>query len=250
MSSVITLYDLPSTVPGTTCSPNTAKTRYSLNFKGIRHKTVWVEFLDVEPLCKKIGAASTGTKPDGQPFYTLPVIYDPAKDIAVSGSIEIARYLDSAYPSLPRLMPEGTTALHYAFTTAFEATLFPLYSYALPATLPVLNPASQDYFRCTREALFGGQRLEDVTPQGDDHSIAWQKVNDGFGQVDAWISKNGENSKYIMGENICYADILVAGFLRWARTVLSKEQWAEIASWHGGRWETLMKDLEKYNVVV
>ncbi|KAJ7146362.1 hypothetical protein C8R44DRAFT_757257 [Mycena epipterygia] len=246
MSNTITLYDIASTVPGQAWSPNTAKTRYALNFKGIPYKTVFLEYLEIEPLCKKIGAKPTTDK---EPYYTLPVIYDPSTDTAVSDSIDIAHYLDATYPDLPRLMPAGTAAFHYAFAEAYSTTLYPLYTYALPATLPILNLASQDYFRRTREKLFG-QRLEDVVPTGDRHIHTWKKLKEAFELVDGWIRKNGPDSKYLMGENVCYADIIVAGYLRWAKVVLGKEQWEEISSWHGGRWANLMKALEQYDVVL
>ncbi|KAF7347291.1 Glutathione S-transferase-like protein ustS [Mycena venus] len=244
--SVITLYDIASGHPGQAWSPNTAKARYALNFKGIPHKTVFLEYLEIEPLCKKIGAKPTSQT---SPQYTLPVIYDPSTDTVVSDSIEIAQYLDATYPTTPRLIPEATAALHYAFTDAFEATLPPLLTYALPASLPFLNPASQDYFRQTREALFGGRRLEDVTPTGEEHVAMWEKLKDAFGQIDGWIRKSGGGNKYFMGETICYADISVAGYLRWGRMVLEKEKYEEILTWHGGRWGTLMKEMEKYEII-
>jgi hypothetical protein len=53
--------------------------RYALNFKGIPHKTVFLEYLEIEPLCKKIGAKPTG---ESSTQYTLPVIYDPATGTA------------------------------------------------------------------------------------------------------------------------------------------------------------------------
>ncbi|KAJ7508478.1 hypothetical protein B0H11DRAFT_29731 [Mycena galericulata] len=247
MSSTIILYDIASTVPGQTFSPNTAKARYALNFKGIPHNTVFLEYSEIEPLYKKIGAKPTS---ETAPQYTLPVIYDPSTDTAVSDSIEIARYLDATYPDLPRLIPAGTAALYYALQDAYSATLGPLTTYALPATLPILNPASQDYFRRTREALFNGRRLEDVTPTGNADTVMWKKLQDSLGQVDEWIGKNGVGSKYFMGDTICYADIIVAGSLRWARVVLAKERWDEILTWHGGRWANLMKDIEKYDLAV
>ncbi|KAJ7919381.1 hypothetical protein B0H13DRAFT_252548 [Mycena leptocephala] len=246
MSTIITLYDIASTHPRQAWSPNTAKARYALNFKGIPHKTVFLEYLEIEPLCKKIGAKPTG---ESSTQYTLPVIYDPATDTVVSDSIEIARYLDATYPDTPRLIPEGTAAFHYAFTDAFAATLPPFLAYALPASLAFLNPASQDYFRQTRQQLFGGRRLEDVTPTGDAHVVMWKKFEDAFGQIDNWINKNGAKSKYFIGDTISYADITIAGYLRWGKLVLGKDKWEVILTWHGGRWANLMKEMEKYDVV-
>jgi glutathione S-transferase len=147
------------------------------------------------------------------------------------------------------LIPEGTAAFHYAFTDAFAATLPPFLAYALPASLAFLNPASQDYFRQTRQQLFGGRRLEDVTPTGDAHVVMWKKFEDAFGQIDNWISKNGAKSKYFVGDTISYADITIAGYLRWGKLVLGKDKWEVILTWHGGRWANLMKEMEKYDVV-
>ncbi|KAJ7819934.1 hypothetical protein B0H14DRAFT_2600317 [Mycena olivaceomarginata] len=175
--SIITLYDIASTHPGQAWSPSTAKAR-----QGIAHKTVFLEYSEIEPLCKKLGAKPTSQT---SPQYTFPVIYDPATG----------------------------------------------------------------YFRQTREELFGGRRLEDVTPTGNEHTVMWKKVEDAFGQVDGWIRKNGAESKYFMGDTICYADVTVAGFLRWGRKVLGKDKWEEIMTWHDGQWANLMKEMEKYDVI-
>ncbi|KAJ7735703.1 hypothetical protein B0H16DRAFT_1326996 [Mycena metata] len=245
--SVITLYDIASTHPRQAWSPNTAKARYALNFKGIPHRTVFLEYLEIEPLLKKIGAKPTS---ETFPHYTLPVIYDPSTNTVVSDSIEIARYLDATYPHSPRLIPKGTTAFHYAFTDTIVATLAqPLLAYNLPASLPFLNPASQSYFRRTREELFGGRRLEDVTPTGAAHVVEWLNVKESFGRVDGWIRKNSRG-RFVMGDTICYADFIVAGFLRWTKLVLSRDKWEDILSWHDGRWANLMKEMEKYDAVL
>jgi glutathione S-transferase len=58
-------------------------------------------------LCKKIGAEHTSLKGD-QPHYTLPVIYDPNTNTAVSDSYNIAKYLDEHYPDTPTAIPRGT----------------------------------------------------------------------------------------------------------------------------------------------
>jgi hypothetical protein len=52
--------------------------RYSLNYKGIPYKTVWLEYEEIEPFSKRLGALPTSNKPDGRPHYTLPMIHDPA----------------------------------------------------------------------------------------------------------------------------------------------------------------------------
>ncbi|KAL0961286.1 hypothetical protein HGRIS_006246 [Hohenbuehelia grisea] len=69
-SSVITLYDLATTLkPDQAWSGNTLRARFALNYKGLPFKTVYVEFPDIEKVCKKIGAAPTSLKPNGDPLY-------------------------------------------------------------------------------------------------------------------------------------------------------------------------------------
>jgi len=100
--------------------------RYVLNFKGIPYKTIWLEITDIEPAMRRIGAPPTGTKPDGSPLYTVPVIVDHSRrspsggPIVVSESFLIAEYLDEAYPSPGPLFPEGTKALQTLFCDHFR----------------------------------------------------------------------------------------------------------------------------------
>jgi len=39
--------------------------RYALNYKRLPYKTVWVEFHEIEPVAKKVGAKPTTAKPNG-----------------------------------------------------------------------------------------------------------------------------------------------------------------------------------------
>jgi len=39
--------------------------RYALNYKKLPYKTVWVEYLEIEPVAKKVGAKATKTRPNG-----------------------------------------------------------------------------------------------------------------------------------------------------------------------------------------
>lgn len=73
----------------------------SLQLKGIPFKTEWVEYPDIEPLCKRIGALPTSKKTDGRDHYTLPTIFDPSTGRAISDSLPIALYLDQTYPDSP-----------------------------------------------------------------------------------------------------------------------------------------------------
>ncbi|KZP02399.1 hypothetical protein FIBSPDRAFT_808778, partial [Athelia psychrophila] len=69
MAHIITLYDIPSRNSSKAWSPNLWKARLALNIKGLPYRTVWVEYPDIEQLCKKIGAAKTNS---AAAPYTLP----------------------------------------------------------------------------------------------------------------------------------------------------------------------------------
>jgi hypothetical protein len=106
--------------------------RYSLNFKGLPFKIVWLEYPDVEPTLREIGAAPTGKWSDGRPFYTVPVIRDEShltdkgEPTVVSDSWAIAKYLDETYPGLDsqRLLPEGTMAFQMLGQTYIQKILW------------------------------------------------------------------------------------------------------------------------------
>ncbi|KAJ7818321.1 hypothetical protein B0H14DRAFT_2373211 [Mycena olivaceomarginata] len=254
MSVSIIFYDIPSTHPSRTWSPNLWKTRllnqksrYALNFKRVPYKTVWLEYPEIEGRCKEIGAPPSGVKPDGRPHFTLPVIQDLSTGAVISDSSKIAAYLDATYPDRPRLMPPGTTGLHRAFEDAARTQLDPISRYGPPASHKNLNPLSAEYFRRTREATWG-KTLEELTPKGEEDAVEWKKLEDGFGKLDEWIRANGEGSSYFMGDALTYADIFLAAYVHWIRLVLP-EKWDEIKLWHQGRWAKLLKGLGDYETV-
>ena len=43
----------------------TSPVRYALNYKKLPYKTVWLEFHEIEPVAKKVGAKATKLKPNG-----------------------------------------------------------------------------------------------------------------------------------------------------------------------------------------
>ncbi|KAJ6608977.1 hypothetical protein B0H10DRAFT_2065911 [Mycena sp. CBHHK59/15] len=237
MKTLIVFYDIPSKLPDKAWSPNTWKTRYALNYKGIPYKTVWLEYPQIEPVSRELGAAPTSNKPDGRPHYTLPMIHDPRTGAVVSDSAKIAAYLDKTYPDTPPVLPASTAGFYRVFEDAALPLLAPL----------ILNPVSEEYFRRTREETFG-KKLEELVPKGDAHTEAWQKVKDTFAKLDGWIRANGEDSKYIMGDTLCFADIWMASYVLWI-SMVRPDLWKEVKLWNGGRWERLLKDTEKYQTV-
>ncbi|TFK37427.1 hypothetical protein BDQ12DRAFT_713521 [Crucibulum laeve] len=247
---MITFYDIPSALPGNAWSPNTWKTRYSLNYKEIPYKTEWVEYPDIESLCKKVGIPPTSKKKNGADHYTLPAIHDSSTGIALAESKLIAEYLEKTYPNTPKLFPLGTEALQHAFLDAYSATLSAYWQFILPVTTTRLNPPSEEYFTRTRTELFG-KPLKDVPPTGEERVVEWKKLQDGFAVVNKWYEKNGRGP-FIMGDTPSFADFVVGAFTLFGKLIFTEdsEEWKDIASWNEGRWVKLVDSLEKYAQIV
>ncbi|KAF8878315.1 hypothetical protein BD779DRAFT_1613059 [Infundibulicybe gibba] len=249
-ANVITFYDIPSMMPGNAWSPNPWKTRFSLNYKGLAYKTEWVEYPDIEPLCKKLGAAPTETKATGEPHYTLPVIFDPRTKRAISDSAVIAEYLDEQYPETPKLFPEGTHALQYAFMDAYEQTLDALWAFAFPQTCARLRPGSEPYFRRTREKRFG-MKMEALVPTGAARTEKLAQLEEGFGKYLGWIARNPGGGVFMTGDTPVFVDFMVAGYLVWIKILWEDEEiWGQVKQWHGGKLGKLLAAVEKYTTVV
>ncbi|THU85869.1 hypothetical protein K435DRAFT_731956, partial [Dendrothele bispora CBS 962.96] len=233
-------YDIPSKIGA--WSPNTWKTRYSLNFKGIPFKTVWVEYPDIEKTLKDLGIAACATKPDGKtPHYTLPAIYDPVTKTGLTESFAIARYLDEKYPDKPTLVPKGTGALQKAYIDATRGKLDALWQFMFPKTAWSLNERSEEYFRRTRKQTLG-KTMEEMYPKEE-----WKKLEEGLGQIDKWY---GKEDVLVMGgeDKASFADFAFAGFVIWIRILFGKksEEWKDVSAWQGGRWGKMIQTLEKY----
>ncbi len=97
--------------------------------------------------------------------------------------------------------------------------------------------------------MFNGRTLEEVAPKGADKEKEWAQLRDDFGNIDAWMKKE---DKYFMSDVISYADFTISAWLLYIRIVYGadSEEWKDILTWHKGRWGALVKNLEKYEIVV
>lgn len=218
--------------------------RFSLNYKGLAHKTEWVEFPDIEPLCKKLGLPPTRVPPTGPPSYTLPAIYDPNTKKYVVESATIARYLDETYPETPRLFPPGTDALQTAFIDiAWPPIGLPLYFSIMGVTMKKLNPSSAEFFRRTREETFG-QTMEALATDEN-----WQAWVAGLGKVKSALeSGNPTGEGFLMGDKVTFADLQIASALIWIK-VVDDTIWEKVSSLHNGLWKTFLDSLAQYSGV-
>jgi len=261
--AIITLFDIPSVLrssgPGPekdedqAWSPNTWKARYALNVKGLAFKTEWIEYPNIEAFYKERGIPSVNTKPDGSPFYTLPVIHDESTGKYIVDSYEIVVYLDDQYPNTPTLLPKGTCALQIAFEEATQSACAAMRRLIMPATYEILREESQSYFYRTKG-------IEELRLPEDKVDMQWKMFEAGLGVVDGWLKKNGEGQKFVAGHSISYADITLAARLLRVKKVFDgkkaldgnshgsteSKEWELVQGWHGGRWARLVAEFKQY----
>ncbi|EIW83679.1 hypothetical protein CONPUDRAFT_135449 [Coniophora puteana RWD-64-598 SS2] len=242
----IVLYDIPSIIPGRPWSPNTLKARYTLSFKRIPFRTVWVELPDIEKTIKALGGEPTSVV-GGRSMYTLPVIKDPSTGTVISDSFKIAQYLDATYPSLPRVLPDNTAALVAAFDAAFLQTLMPVALFGVAMAADGLNPVSKAYYLATRARRFGPDFEKAFTVGNPKRDEAWKALEQVLSNVDRWYAAG--SGCYLMGDSPCFADFIVAGRVKCMQYVVDEDMWGKAREWHGGRWARLIEDLDKILVV-
>lgn len=223
--------------------------RLALNYKRIPYKVEWVEYPDIRSTCERLGAPPS-TYIGHEPFYTVPFIYDPKTQTYISDSTHIAQYLEATYPDTPKLFPEGplngAAALNLFQDIWQEKCRNPLSPLVIPKVYQQLNPASQPYFRETRERRFG-KKLEDVIPSDDAaRKEMWDLAKAGFGKMDGYMKWNGTASTFWMGEVRSYADLVMVALLLWVQTIYKQGsvEWTEMAAWHDGRWSRLLSAFE------
>ncbi|KIY67227.1 hypothetical protein CYLTODRAFT_431446 [Cylindrobasidium torrendii FP15055 ss-10] len=246
--AALTLYDIPSKLANKAWSPNTWKTRYCLNFKGIPYQTEWIEYPDIKALYETHHIPAPRTKGDGSPDYTLPLLHDSTTGKFVPDSTAIALYLEEHYPEAPVLFPPGTKTLILAYEPAFDPLTDEIgLKFVIPRAHGILNERSAEYFRETRERAFHC-KIEEIEPQGEERAQAWAKAKAEFDQIAEWYEKD---QILVMGDKVSYADVALAGWIVWLKLVFGEEsdEWQDIATWSDGRWAKLLETLAPYETI-
>jgi len=236
----ITLYDIPNSTPGQAWSPNTLRTRISLNYKGLDFVTEWLEYPDIGPTMKRIGANPTTKRDDGsgEDVYTLPAIYDSETEQAISDSFNIAIYLDEKYPDSPPLFPGDSRAAIAAFLHLFNIHVV---NHVLPMVVPAatlhLNPPSQEY--CRRGKALN-VTLEECYPGGPEREEAMRRVQAGLSMVSDFYDRNGSQTPFFFGDKFSFADAVVVARLLSMKLYLLEPEWQAVQTFNQGRWLRLL----------
>ncbi|KAI9258969.1 hypothetical protein BDA99DRAFT_514645 [Phascolomyces articulosus] len=183
--------------PGVVWSPNTCKTRFTLNYKGIPYKTVWLTFFEVHSEIPKL--TKSGRKP------SVPVIVDKLNgDKVVQDSWEIAKYLDEAYPDTPRLFNNdfGTQLFFYNYAT--KHIVFQVFKLVLPNLLHGCGDM-KEWFITSREAIFGTS-LENVRGNPEEQAKILAENLEPIGTV-------LKEYPYVNGHQASWSDIMLAAYL-------------------------------------
>ncbi|KAH6902414.1 hypothetical protein BKA70DRAFT_1306840 [Coprinopsis sp. MPI-PUGE-AT-0042] len=258
---MIIFYDVACSGPQRTLSPNTWKTRLSLNYKGLPYTTKWIDFPDIRALYDEVGAEPhTGFL--GTPEYSLPLIVDDSTGARVGESLAIAKYLDVTYPDTPQLVPnaeDGGMEKQAAFVKELEMGL-------VQAALPLifrqgfdngnLTPRGREYIARTRVpflAMMGHNvtSADELQISPEEKDVHWGKLRDFFGVMSEKFGGEGKFS-WLMGDTISFADLVMGSWLLSQRGLWGEnsKEWNEMMSWNGGKWAEVINKLKDYQTII
>ncbi|KIM62333.1 hypothetical protein SCLCIDRAFT_1215203 [Scleroderma citrinum Foug A] len=190
------LYDIPSNAEESPyCSPNTAKPRYVLSYKGLPFEIDWVELPDIAPRMKELGARTTEFL-DGSNVYTLPVLRDPNTGALVTNSFDIAVYLDNTYPEKP-VFPKDTNGLICAIESAYINQILLAYKFLVVRSVEVLRDRSAEFCVATREKYFN-QKFAEFSPEGPERDQHWATLEKVYTTAKIWY--HNTDGKWLMGD--------------------------------------------------
>lgn len=237
-----------------------------LNFKGLPHKTEWIEYPDITPTFIAMGMPQTGKR---KIYYSVPAISDGITQVdskdhtptLIADSWKIAHYLETKYPGPYSLFPNDTAPMQYILFDTIEDIYMvgPSFNLMVLQTFKGLNPTSHTYFRETREERPGlctdeRPRLEDLCPEGPERDAMIEKLERLFTRLDdIFAHTRGRESEgiFTLPSQIVYSDFCLAAILMWFKVLAYEELWVHIEKWNGGRWATFFDAIDsKYGQVV
>lgn len=198
MSAALRLYDLAAADERVRFSPYCWRTRLALAHKDLPVETVAWRFTDKEAI------AFSG---QGK----VPVLVDGER--CVHDSWAIACYLEERYPERPSLFggEVGRALARFVNQWAVE-TLHPLIARTiLPDLVGILHEKDVDYFRRTREAVFG-MPIEALAEERE-HVLGALRA--ALRPLESTLGAQA----YLSGESPMYADHICFGAFQWARAV-------------------------------
>ncbi len=198
--TAIKLYDLAGADPARRFSPFCWRTKLAILHKELEFDAVPWRFTEREAL------AFSG---QGR----VPVIVDAEE--TVFDSWAIAQYLETRYPERPSLFGGATGMATTRFVNAWaDKVLHPaLAALVLIDIYAHIRVQDQDYFRTSREKVFG-KTIEQVS-EGREAKLP------AFRQILEPVRTVLQSQSYLAGARPAYADYIVFGAFQWARCISS-----------------------------
>ncbi|KAF2726291.1 hypothetical protein K431DRAFT_299380 [Polychaeton citri CBS 116435] len=223
MSGEVTLFDLPSKGKNACWSLNPWKTRFALNFKGVPYKTEWIEYPDIKPTFKSYGIPSNDLNAaDVTAEYSIPTVRLP-DGTYIMDSMPIALALEKQYPT-PSLR------LDNSYTERVQKLIVKTRTAIAPEAMPkvprnLLNEESAKYFEETRAKRFG-MPLAELGKSEKAGETAWKAVASAMDEAKALLAEHPEGP-YVEGNEVSYADFVLAGFWQFLRRIDEKGLYEE-----------------------
>jgi glutathione S-transferase len=216
-----------------------------LQFKGLSYETQWVEYPDIEKICKEYGIPPLTMKEDGKtPLYTCPAIVDKNTGAAITNSVLIAEYLDKTYPHTPKAFPNVSQGLQFAFSDIHGLKFMPGWPLLVPAVAKILSQYSAEYFIRTRSQWFG-KPLDEINKTEEERVEALQKFKGFWDLMGTWYSRT--DGPFLMGDTISYADFIIASDVNFLAAAWGEESenWKEFSTWNEGKWVQLRDEIDR-----
>jgi glutathione S-transferase len=115
-----------------------------------------------------------------------------------------------------------------------------------------LSAGSKGHHRRTLSTFFGIQKLEDLVRDGEHQKELWGKTRANFARIDAWYQEGKDEGPYLMGNTICFVDLVFASIALWPKRLFGEDsaEWQDMLTWNEGRLGVLAESLAKYETIV
>ncbi|KAI9374743.1 hypothetical protein BJX61DRAFT_256833 [Aspergillus egyptiacus] len=246
-STPVHFFDIISELPGPSksWSPNTLKTRITLNYKGIPYTQTYVSYPDIAPLLSGLSVPPhpEGTAPGA---YTLPAICHPSIKSNPSGalmnSLPIARHLEEQFPERT-IFPSGDAS--YALAVGIDKLMMNVavsgFALLIPPIANILDPRGREFFIRTRSspAMFG-KPLSEVRPtdEGEIRALIEKMKKEMAPVLTMLKGKTGKSGPFFEGEKPGYADFVAVAYLIWVK-VGDQKLWEELIALGDGELKAL-----------
>ena len=204
MNVVRKLYDLAASDTSLRFSPYCWRIKLAMAHKNLRFETIPWHFTEKDEV------AFAGTS-------KVPVLIDG--ETIIHDSQAIAEYLEVTYPNSPTLFNDPATRALTKFVKNWtEMTLHPAIArLVVPNIHAIIAPKDQEYFRRTREAVFG-ETFEEMAAKRAQYLPAFQAAL-------VPLRATLKTQQFLAGSGPTYADHIVFGALQWAKLTSAVPLW-------------------------